>query len=156
MGDWTQKLRTARPEGATAVDETAEDEDQGHMSAADLGKLRMGAGAGVDDGTERWVSGVSISDQRGDRAKLTITIDLGPSGIPPAIEAQLKIAGGERIPGTRFRVTVAGGSCVATLDVDEHAARILQAHALGELVAVFERWPAPADRPSRTPEAPRR
>src|SRR5262249_54170215 len=131
MGDWMQKLRGAPKDAATTVEETA-DEDQGEMSAADIGRMRMGADA-QGEGTERWVSGISISDQHGDRAKLTITIDLGPSGVPPGIEAQLKIAGGEAIPGTRFRVTVAGKSCFATLDVGEHAARILQAHALGKL-----------------------
>lgn len=155
MSDWTQKLRAARPQGPTAREESAEDDEQGHMSAADLGK-RMGADSGLEEGTERWVSSVSIGDQHAAGATLRITIDLGPTGLPPGMEAQLKIAGGEVIPGTRFHVTVSGGTCSATLEVGPEAARILQAHAQGKLVAVFEKWPAQDDCPPPKREAPRR
>ena len=141
MGDWIQKLREERPKGAGVVPYAEEDEDRGNMSASEIGKRRTDAGA--DEGSERWVSSVAVSDQHGDRAKLAITIELGPSGLPPGVDAQLRIAGGDLIPGTHFRVTVAGGSCFAVLDVDEHAGTILQAHAQGNLVAVFTKWEPP-------------
>lgn len=157
MGDWTQRLREARADALTGVNETAEDDDQGHMSAAEVGKrLGAGADAALEEGTERWVSSVSISAQHAEGATLAITIDLGRAGLPPGIEAQLKIAGGEVIPGTRFHVTCAGGSCSATLEAGPEAARILQAHAQGKLVAVFEKWPAEKDPPPRKREAPHR
>lgn len=155
MGDWTQRLREARSDAVTGIEETAKDDEQGHMSAAEIGK-RMGADAGVEEGTERWVSSVSISAQHAEGATLVITIDLGAAKVPPGIEAQLKIAGGEVIPGTRFHVTVAGGTCSATLEAGPEAARILQAHAQGKLVAVFEKWPAEKDPPPRKREAPHR
>ncbi len=146
MGDWIHKLRDDRPRGAGVVPYADEDEDRGHMSASEIGKLRVDAGA--DEGSERWVTSVAVSDPHGDRAKLAITIELGPSGLPPGVDAQLKIAGGEPIPGTHFRVTVAGGSCFAVLDVGEQAPAILQAHALGRLVAVFTKWEPPRRQPS--------
>jgi hypothetical protein len=141
MGDWIHRLREARADGATGFDETAEDAEQGHMSAADLARQRMGGDAGADEGAERWVSSVSVSGQGEARVRISITIDLGPSGVPPSKSAQLKILGGELIPGTRFDVSWDGKSCSATLEVEEQAARIFHASALGKLVAHFDKWP---------------
>ena len=156
MGDWTQKLREARPKGETAAAESAEDDDQGHMSAAGVGRARAMADAGVDEGTERWVSSVSISDEHDGKVTVAITIDLGSATIPPGMDAELKVAGGDVIPGTRFRIAFARGTCSATLEVGAEAAHIVQAHAMGKLVAQFEKWPSQTDRPSRTRESPRR
>jgi hypothetical protein len=141
-----RKDGAAIPEDMQAVEDVKEADDQGHMSAASIAKLRLGAGGGVDQSVELWVTSIAVAENGDSGAKISVTIDLGDAGILPGREGQLKIRGGDLIRGAHFRVDgVSGKACHATIDVGQGAAAIVQAHAQGMLVAVFARWPSPAE-----------